>query len=224
MKKSNTVKSENHAVFCRTLLLHCPAYYLLTAAFGILGGLLVAFLHGFPSDGLWAVAYFSTSDFGFWMFTTALLVLWSEKRVVACINAGVYIFFMFLVTTVGMSLGQFADGGTPYRTFSDMILHSLPGWLWYSIPPALLCAGLAAVLWNGRKAGFSAHSCGGCRLPSLSLKRDICSILYLRRKPDCSLLWSIFYVPPDTLSLFCIRHFVKNMGLIYDKNTADRGR
>ena len=52
-----------------------------------------------------------------------------------------------------MSLRLFYRGGTPYETLFDMALHSLPGWLWYSIPPAFFGAGLAAVLWGGRKAG-----------------------------------------------------------------------
>ena len=114
---------------------------------------MVAFIFEFPSDGLWAAAYWSTSVYGFWIFTTSLLVLWSEKRHVACIGSGLYIFFMFLVTTVYMSLRLFYRGGTPYETLFDMTLHSFSGWLWYSTPPALLCAGLAAVLWGGRKAG-----------------------------------------------------------------------
>lgn len=154
VQRSHSVSGENRLLYGKTLLRNHPTHYLLTAAFGILGGLLVAFLHGFTANGLWAAAHFSTSDFGFWMFTTALLVLWSEKRVTACVNAGLYIFFMFLVTTVCMSLGQFDHGGTPYPTLPDMIWHSLPGWLWYSVPPALLCVTLAAVLWNGRKSGI----------------------------------------------------------------------
>ena len=80
-------------------------------------------------------------------------MLWSEKRHVACIGSGLYIFFMFLVTTVYMSLRLFYRGSTPYETLFGMALHSISGWLWYSIPPALLSAGFAAVLWGGRKAG-----------------------------------------------------------------------
>ena len=153
MGKSSPEKNDASPLCCRTLLQGRPLHYLLTAVFGILGGLLVVFIFEFPSDGLWAAAYWSTSVYGFWIFTTSLLVLWSEKRHVACIGSGLYIFFMFLVTTVYMSLRLFCRGGTPYETFFDMALHSISGWLWYSTPPALLCAGLAAVLWGGRKAG-----------------------------------------------------------------------
>lgn len=153
MEKKSPEKREASPGHCRTLLRGCPVHFLLTAAAGIIGGLLVAFFFEFPSDGLWAAAYWSSSVYGFWIFTTSLLVLWSEKRYVACIVSGLYIFFMFLVTTVCMSLRLFYRGGTPYETLFDMALHSLPGWLWYSIPPALFGAGLAAVLWGGRKAG-----------------------------------------------------------------------
>lgn len=153
MGKSSPEKNDASPLCCRTLLQGRPLHYLLTAVFGILGGLLVVFIFEFPSDGLWAAAYWSTSVYGFWIFTTSLLVLWSEKRHVACIGSGLYIFFMFLVTTVYMSLRLFYRGSTPYETLFGMALHSISGWLWYSTPPALLCAGLAAVLWGGRKAG-----------------------------------------------------------------------
>lgn len=153
MGKSSPEKNDASPLCCRTLLQGRPAHFLLTAVFGILGSLLAVFIFEFPSDGLWAAAYWSTSVYGFWIFTTSLLVLWSEKRHVACIGSGLYIFFMFLVTTVYMSLRLFYRGSTPYETLFGMALHSISGWLWYSIPPALLSAGFAAVLWGGRKAG-----------------------------------------------------------------------
>lgn len=141
--------TENNAV--KTFFRNRPLHYFSAVLFGISGGLLVALCFKFPSGGLWAAAYFSSSVYGFWMFTAALLVLWSEKRSVACINAGLYIFFMFFVTTVCMSVRLYKTGNTPFQSFQDMALHSIGGWLVYSIPPAILCAALACVLWSGRK-------------------------------------------------------------------------
>ena len=86
MGKSSPEKREASPICGRALLRGCPAHFLLTAAAGILGGFLVAFILEFPSDGLWAAAYWSTSVYGFRIFTTSLLVLWSEKRHVAWIG------------------------------------------------------------------------------------------------------------------------------------------
>ena len=139
----------------KTFFRNRPVHYFSAVLFGMSGGLLVAFCFKFPSGGLWAAPYFSSSVYGFWMFTAALLVLWSEKRSVACINAGLYIFFMFFVTTVCMSVRLYQRGNTPFQSFSDMALHSIGGWLAYSFPPAILCAAFACVLWNGRKSTVS---------------------------------------------------------------------
>ena len=117
MGKSSPEKREASPICGRALLRGCPAHFLLTAVAGILGGFLVAFILEFPSVGLWAAAYWSTSVYGFWIFTTSLLVLWSEKRYVACIGSGLYIFFMFLVTTVYMSLRLFAVAVHRMRRF-----------------------------------------------------------------------------------------------------------
>lgn len=57
MGKSSPEKSDAIPLCCRTLLRECPAHFLLTAAAGILGGLLVVFFSEFPSDRLWAAAH-----------------------------------------------------------------------------------------------------------------------------------------------------------------------
>ena len=53
--------------------------YLLIALFGIIGGALVGFFEQYPHDDLWAFALFVSMTLGFWMCTTSLLVLFSEK-------------------------------------------------------------------------------------------------------------------------------------------------
>lgn len=57
MGKSSPEKREAIPLCCRALLRGRPLHYLLTAVFGILGGLLVVFFSEFPSDGLWAAAH-----------------------------------------------------------------------------------------------------------------------------------------------------------------------
>ena len=199
MEKSSPEKSDASPICGRALLRGRPAHFLLTAAAGILGGLLVAFFSEFSSDGLWAAAYWSSSVYGFWIFTTSLLVLRSEKRHVACVGSGLYIFFMFLVTTVYMSLRLFCRGGTPYETLFDMTQHSFPGWMWYSTPPALLCAGSPPCYGEDEKPERSARFFDGCRLSFSALKPSSCSFMYSRRAQDFFRHWPIFYVPQDIL-------------------------
>lgn len=57
MGKSSPEKSDASPICGRALLRECPVHFLLTAAAGIIGGLLVAFFFEFPSDGLWAAAH-----------------------------------------------------------------------------------------------------------------------------------------------------------------------
>lgn len=64
----------------------------------------------------------------------------------------VYLFHVPCDDGIYVASSFFRDS-TPYKTLFDIILHGISGWLWYSIPPALFSAGLAAVLWGGRKAG-----------------------------------------------------------------------
>lgn len=187
MGKSSPEKSDASPICGRALLRECPVHFLLTAAAGIIGGLLVAFFFEFPSDGLWAAAYWSTSVYGFWIFTTSLLVLWSEKRHVACIGSGLYIFFMFLVTTVYMSLRLFYRGSTPYETLFGMALHSISGWLWYTVSlPRFSAPGLPPCYGEDEKPEQSVRFFDACRLSFSALRRDGCSFMYSRKTHGCS--------------------------------------
>lgn len=57
MGKSSPEKSDASPICGRALLRERPLHHLLTAVFGMLGGLLVEFFSEYPSDGLWAAAH-----------------------------------------------------------------------------------------------------------------------------------------------------------------------
>lgn len=125
---------------------------MLVAVLGIFAGMLVALFLWLPKNSLWDFSYFSSDTYGFWMFTTALIVLFSAKRHIAAINAGVYVFFLFLITTVFQSLRLFHTGSyTPFANVGEMAAESMIGWFWYSIVPAIICAVLGLLLWSARK-------------------------------------------------------------------------
>ena len=65
--------------------------YLLIFLLSIIAGLSVVFFCEFPNNDLWAFSYWSSDTFGFWMFSTSLIVLLSEKRKTATINSTIYI-------------------------------------------------------------------------------------------------------------------------------------
>lgn len=126
--------------------------YILVAVLGIAAGMLVALFLWLPDNSLWDFSYFSSDTYGFWMFTTAFVVLFSAKRHITAINAGLYVFFLFLITTAFQSLRLFHPGShTPYATVGEMTVESIGGWLWYSIAPAVICAVLGFILWGARK-------------------------------------------------------------------------
>lgn len=118
---------------------------------GILAGLSVVFFSGFPRDDLWALSYWSSETLGFWMFSTSLIVLFSEKIRVAIINTIVYIFNMFIITEIYKTLRNYFDGYEDYNNLLEVIATNVFDWFVYGIVPALICGVLGAVLWNGRK-------------------------------------------------------------------------
>lgn len=125
--------------------------YLLIFLLSIVAGLLVVFFCEFPNNDLWAFYYWSSETFGFWMFSTSLIVLLSEKRKNATINSMIYIFVMFLITTIYKSFHSYWNGHTPFNSLMDLSLNHMYGWLLYSVPPAVICGILGAILWSGRK-------------------------------------------------------------------------
>ena len=149
--------------------------YLLLVILGILAGFSVVFFCELPDNSLWAFYYWSSNTFGFWMFSTSLIVLFSEKRKCAAINAGIYIFLMFLITTAYKSFRLYWDGNTPFHSLLDLSVNSIYGWLLYSIPNALLCAALGLVLWSGRRNTFWGKTLKV--LPAVYIDRNGCLAL-----------------------------------------------
>ena len=125
--------------------------YLFVIVLGVLAGLSVLLFIELPDNNLLSLYYWSSSTFGFWMFSTSLIVLFSENRKCAAINAGTYIFLMFLVTTAHQSYHIYRSGATQFNSLHKLVANHIGGWLLYSIPPALVCALLGIVLWSGRK-------------------------------------------------------------------------
>ena len=128
-----------------------PASYLAVFILGVIAGLLVVLFCEFPNNELWSFYYWSSDTFGFWMFSTALIVLYSEKRKIAAVNASLYIFLMFLITTIYKSFHMYWNGYTHFESLAELSTHHMSGWFLYSIPPAILCGVLGAILWSGRK-------------------------------------------------------------------------
>ena len=125
--------------------------YATMVIFGVMAGLLVVLFCELPDHDLWSFYYWSSNTYGFWMFSTSLIVLRSEKRKNAAVNAAIYVFLMFLITTVYVSFRGYWNGTAHFESLADLSIHSIRGWLLYSIPPAILCGILGAVLWSGRK-------------------------------------------------------------------------
>lgn len=125
--------------------------YFFVVALGLLAGFSVVFFIEVPDNSFWSFYYWSSSTFGFWMFSASLIVLFSENRKCAAINAGIYIFLMFLITTVHQSFRLYRSGAMQQESLSQLIPNHIGGWLLYSVPPAFVCAVLGIILWSGRK-------------------------------------------------------------------------
>ena len=62
-----------------------------------------------------------------------------------------YVFIMFLITTIYQSYKMYFNFYTPFDSKRELLISSINGWLLYSIIPSLICGILGAILWSGRK-------------------------------------------------------------------------
>lgn len=125
--------------------------YLLVFLLSLLAGLSVVLCLTLPNNNLWSFSYWSSSTYGFWMFTTSLIVLLSEKGKTAIINASIYVFMIFLITTIYQSIKMYFYSYTPFDSLMEIPINSINGWLLYSIIPAVICGTLGAILYSGRR-------------------------------------------------------------------------
>lgn len=100
---------------------------------------------------MWYFSYWSSSTYGFWIFTTSLIVLLSEKRKTAIINSSIYVFMIFLITTIYQSIKIYFNSYTPFDSLMEIPINSINGWLLYSIIPAVICGALGAILYSAKK-------------------------------------------------------------------------
>lgn len=125
--------------------------YLLVFLLSVLAGLSLIMCLMLPNNSLWSFSYWSSSTYGFWMFTTSLIVLLSEKRKTAIINTSMYVFMIFLITTIYQSIKMYFNSYTPFDSLMEIPINSINGWLLYSIIPAVICGALGAILYSGRE-------------------------------------------------------------------------
>ena len=125
--------------------------YLLVILLSVLAGLSVVLCLTLPNNNLWSFSYWSSSTYGFWMFTTSIIILLSEKRKTAIINASIYVFMIFLITTIYQSIKMYFYSYTPFDSLMEIPINSINGWLLYSIIPAVICGVLGAILYSGRE-------------------------------------------------------------------------
>ena len=113
----------------KALFRHNLKSYALVTALGLLAGFSVVLFIELPDNSFLSFYYWSSSTFGFWVFSTSLIVLFSEIRKCAAINAGIYIFLMFLITTVHQSFRLYRSGATQFRSLSELMLNHIGGCL-----------------------------------------------------------------------------------------------
>lgn len=177
------------------------------AVLGLLAGFSVVFFIEVPDNGFWSFYYWSSSTFGFWMFSTSLIVLFSENRKCAAINAGIYIFLMFLITTVHQSFRLYRSGAMQQESLSQLIPKHIGGWLLYSVPPAFVCAVLGIILWSGRKTRYGENCSVQCRRYFCLRKRAFFFTVFLFITQD-------FFGIKRSCLLYCVfGYFLKQAGI-----------
>ena len=137
--------------------------YFFVVALGLLAGFSVVFFIEVPDNGFWSFYYWSSSTFGFWMFSASLIVLFSENRKCAAINVGIYIFLMFFVTTIHQSFRLYRSGAMQQESLSQLIPNHIGGWLLYSVPPAFVCAVLGIIHGPAEKTRYGENCSVQCR-------------------------------------------------------------
>lgn len=130
----------------KNMLKHNYKSFIAVLFIGIFAGLLVVLFSDFPSGTLWSFSSFSSSTIGFWMFSTSTIVLFSEKRLTAGINAGLYVFLIFVITGIYKFLRSYLRG----YSGTDSIFSQIPQIILYAIIPAVVCSILGLILWHGR--------------------------------------------------------------------------
>lgn len=150
--------------------------YLLIFLLSIIAGLSVVLFLKLPNNDLWAFSYWSSKTFGFWMFSTSLIVLLSEKRKTAITNSIIYIFIMFLISAIYMTFCLYWKGYTPFNSLIELSFNNIYGWLLYSLPIAIVCGILGAILWNGRKNNIYGKIL--CTLPAIFILIETILLFY----------------------------------------------
>ena len=159
----------------KALFRHNLKSYALVTALGLLAGFSVVLFIELPDNSFLSFYYWSSSTFGFWVFSTSLIVFFSESRKCAAINAGIYIFNVpyYDRTSIFSALSQRSNAvSVIIRTYANHI----GGWLLYSVPPALVCAALGIILWYGRKNKIWGRLL--CAMPAVFLFAETVILFY----------------------------------------------
>lgn len=109
----------------RAFLFQNMKSYMFIWLLGTMGGASVIFFSAFPANDLWAFSYWSSSTLGFWIFSTSLIVLFSDRRKTAFINTLIYIFTMFFVTEIYKALRLFQQGYAHFDSVSELVRAAL---------------------------------------------------------------------------------------------------